>query len=261
MRVLSKHVEFINGVIHYDGKRFTGSIYQLADDGERIMSVQAVCSGTVIGDANDLGTDMIIRPNSILAEREMKTSDGRMFQGVVYDFDDRGLLHSATLYSNGKPSGLFYSYFSSGALESYFERGATGEEGESWFESGVLATLVRNGLTVTFEKDGKVGSVTLDENVSLNQLERLSLNCSPKMRLSGVGVSDMVVSRLSGVEEVRELALEDTSVGRLGLTSFSKLDSLITEGNLRLGKNEIKEFLVSLPDCRWADMDQFQGSI
>lgn len=251
MKILSTFTCQEESRVTYKGQPFTGTIYELAEDGKRIVSINPVYRGE-IGGPEKTGS----KRECILGTGPIETDAKSSFSGWALDFDEQGHLDSETEYDNGKCTGTFISYFESGATHSFYQRTPEGEVGESWHENGALASW-RPGLSVTFLNVGELSSITLDRP-DTEQLSRFPLVCSRKICLSGDGVTDRVVSLLSNINSVSELAISDTAIGSLGLSCFVGLTDLVTQNNKNLNETVLKNYLSKQTHCHWTNLDAYR---
>jgi hypothetical protein len=265
--VLADH----EGRLFLRGEPYTGIAYEVV--GELVHANYQITNGTRGGPAEmweEARTRVLLEALTTVGHDEIDEEfpeegeyfDGAIFEGVAYGFDeDTGMLLQETDFCRDNP-GPCREWFDSGVLSSYYsQRRPDG--------SSVCETYYPDGQIRTFEGD----------NVSWGQTEQRRLRtlrltpgypepdlCPAPMEvdttllsLTGKGVTDDFLERLTNLETLEKLYLCRTGITGKGLEKFrvcAKLQELLTYPGNEFDEADVRQLLTSTPHCEWSNRSE-----
>jgi len=260
MRILSSRTTQEGAKILFDGHPFTGLVFDISDDGLEVTAERSVLCGEVVAIDARWGPipRAVLQPTPTFGPAPTKLR-GSLFTGVEYEFDEDGFLAGESVIENGENCGPWWGWHTSGVVASYSRNAGEGStrwrESERWDEGGRLKSLDRRGIIASWGsglETMRIASVHCTASI-----QGIPLVVGPRLYLSGEGVTDEFVTRLSGIDSLRELGVSETRLSKGGLVALVSLGLriLTTEDNELLPKQAIEGTVKLLPNCEWSHFD------
>ena len=219
MRVLSSHVEILDGVVLFSGEPLTGHLYQLAEDGFTVSAIKQLLAGKVLGQM-DAGKRLCLDDDD---PRTAFMVDGQPFGGTRCSFHDSGQLYAEVDYRDGQPAGGYREWHPNGV----FREARSGDAVSAWSETGGVRQLSQTGVRCSFGNTGELRVLELETAEALASLER-PLAAGSTLSLRGPGVTDLILCEVAELHIVSTLHLYSTEVSPAGLRAFGGLKEITT---------------------------------
>lgn len=259
-------LEHREGRLYFGGAPFDGIAYEVV--GDRVVANHLVSDGLRVGPAEpwDENRDRAVWSALTFVEEDETTKqfpepgaylNGVLFEGVAYGFDHTTGVLLCEEDARGDAAGPSREWYESGVLRSHSGRvlpdGYT--ISESFYRSGLLRTVEADQLGWGQTADGRLRTLRLYPGYREVDLATAPTQVDTDLLgLTGKGVTDDVLKRFTGWEDLAKLYLSNTGITAKGLETLrvcSKLQELlIYEGN-EFTDADVQELNTHLPNCRW----------
>jgi hypothetical protein len=254
------------GRLYLGGELYTGVAYEVV--GDRVTANYQITNGTRGGpaDAWDEHRTRVLL-NAVLSvelddvnDRFPEVGDyydGALFEGVAYRFDrETGMLRQETDFRT-EPVGPSREWFDSGVLSSYdCQRRPDGSSvSELYFPDGQVRTFYGDKIRWNQTEQRRLRTLYLAPGFPESDLRPAPKAVDAVLRLSGKGVTDDILERLTNLEALEELDLDKTAITAKGLETFrvcSKLRRLLTYPGNEFNEADVRQLLAFTPNCRWS---------
>jgi hypothetical protein len=256
------------GLLFLQGELYTGVAYEV--DGDLVLANYRITNGVRGGpeDAWDDGrTRVLLEALTTIGyddideefPEEGEYFDGAIFEGVAYGFDeDTGMLLQETDFRQDDP-GPSREWFDSGVLSSYYsQRRPDGSSvSETYYPDGQIRTFEGDKVSWSQTEQRRLRTLRLTPGYPESDLRPVPMEVDTTLlSLTGKGITDDFLERLTGLETLEKLYLSGTGISGKGLEKFrvcSKLQELLTYPGNEFNEDEVRQLLAFAPNCEWSN--------
>lgn len=264
IRIMGERVTLKRNLYYKDTKLVNGIVYDFDSNG-KLFGLKEVTQGKITKTLDIRSNNELLLPGSSLPRMaarflpvdtehsnekpERFLVDGQSFCGIIYIFDQAGILVEEAHYHPEKME--YRNYYPSGGIRESLDADGL----QAWFENGqIYEETCGPGATVCYNEDGTVFSITdLKERPNRSSFRLIAPGSEVVFR--GYGIDDEFLAQVLQNEKLKRLSkmtLVNTNITEQTLYSkrIGKLDAIDIVGNDFISEEAIENFKQINPKCK-----------